>query len=81
MISSLMNAIAGQYFHLREIFINVNKLIAVLLTAIYIFFMQHVVVACLLFNPLFYTDIVVVCLLLYPFFYIDVVVLFLFIRW
>ena len=50
------------YLCLREISINLDKLLEVLLSPVYIFhsffFIQYFVVVCLLLNPLFYTDIV-----------------------
>ena len=64
-VSSLMNPFEGECLSLREISINVNKLLPVLLLPIYLlirFFILHFVVACLFFNPIFYTDVVAIFL-------------------
>ena len=67
--SSLMNALEGECFCLREIPINVPKLLAVLLLPVYLFvrfFILHFVGAYLLFNPLF-----LMMLLLYFYLFLD----------
>ena len=65
-ISSVMNAVDGQWLYFREFSINVNKLFTVLLLVYFAY-----VCPC---------TIVIACLLLYPLFYTDVVAIFLFIR-
>ena len=58
-----MNALGGEYLCLREISINVNKLLAVFLLSVYfLLFYSDVVVACLLLNALFYTAVVAIFL-------------------
>ena len=80
MVSSLMNALEGECLCLREISINVNKLLAVLLLRVYLFICFFTY--CILLLPVYflipfvYTDVVVACLLLYPIFYTDIVAIF-----
>ena len=59
-VSSLINKLEGKCLYLREISINVNKLF-IIICVLCLFWPCSVVVACLLFNPLFY----ILMLLLY----------------
>ena len=74
-LNSVINALEGEYICLRDISINVNKLLAVqccycMFTCLSAFFILHFVVACLFLNPF-----------LFIFIYTDVVAIFLFIHW
>ena len=74
MVSSIMSTLEGECICFREIYINVNNLLAVLL--LIVVGLSTIILYCILI-------LVVACLLLYPFlvsFYIDVVAIFLFIR-
>ena len=67
-VSGLMNELEEECLCLREISIDVNKLLAVLMWPIY-FFILHFVVACLLLNPLFLLMLLLLIYLLFiPFF-------------
>ena len=63
-VGSLMNALEGICLCLREISINVNKLLAMLLLLVYLIIrfisILHFVVACSFFIRFFYTDVVAI---------------------
>ena len=78
MISGLTNALELEWLCLREIFINVNKLLAVLLLPV--LYIRYFCIMLLLLLVYFLNPWCCYCLFI-PLFYTDVVAVFLFICW